>query len=199
MTALLIVGSAPCLYNDLTAAREKFPDAHVLLVNGACAAVEDAQHVLAGHTSKAEEFAAARNAAFPLALPWRLHANTAIRKGRLARPIESLYPSVTDWWGAEFSSGATSVGKAVLIGLALGYGPIVICGAPMDGSGYFPGESETGDKILHEKACQRVGDPTVQNRRTIMRYRERFKELSAGWRGRVFSMSGFTKDCLGAP
>lgn len=183
----------------MAAAGMVYPKAHVMLVNGACVAVESAEHVLAGHTSKAEEFATARKNAFPFALPWRLHANSTIRKARLGRPMQSLYPSVTDWWGAEYSSGATSAGKAVLIGLAMGYDAIVLCGAPMDGSGYFPGESEDGLQIRHEKACQRVGDPTVQNRRTIMRYRERFKELAPQWRGRVFSMSGFTRDCLGAP
>lgn len=200
MTALLVVGSAPCLYDDVARAKEKFPDAHVMLVNGACVAIEDAQHVIAGHTSKAEEFAKARREAFPFALPWRLHANTAQRKGRAATPIETVYPSVTDWWGAQYSSGATSVGKGILIGLAMGYGPIVVCGAPMDGSGYFPGESQTGHTIKHEPACQRVGDAKMQSRRTIRRYRERFEELSrTQWKGKVFSMSGFTRDCLGAP
>jgi hypothetical protein len=172
-----------------------------MLVNGACVAIEFADHVLAGHTAKAEEFAAARRSAFPDTLPWRLHANWA-RKGRERRGQvpSDIYPSVTDWWGAEMSSGATSVGKAVLIGLAMGFEPIVICGAPMDGSGYFEGESQRGAKILHEKACQRVGDAAKQNARTIVRYRDTFKRLAeTQWKGKVFSMSGFTKACLGEP
>jgi hypothetical protein len=200
MTALLVVGSAPCLFEDVAAARKLFPDAHLMLVNGAGVAIEDAEHVLAGHTSKAEQFARARREAFPFAMPWRLHASAHARQFRRATPKEAVYPSVTDWWGPEYRSGATSVGKAVLIGLAMFYGPVVICGAPMDGSGYFPGESQTGARIDHEKACQRIGDKTMQQRRTIMRYRETFKQLAeTQWKGKVFSMSGFTKQCLGAP
>lgn len=193
---LLVVGSAPCLYADLEAAKQVSLDYQVMLVNGACVAVEEAQHVLSGHTDKAEQFAAARHAAFPLALPWRVHATRYTRN----QPMEARYPSVTDWWGAEMSSGATSAGKAALIGLAMGFARVILCGCPMDGSGYFPGESTSGGPIKHEAACQRVGDATKQNRRTIVRYRAKMAELArTTFKGRVFSMSGYTRQVLGAP
>lgn len=195
MTALFVVGSAPCLYDDIEKARELFPDAETMLVNGACVAIENAEHVLAGHASKAEEFAAARRATFPNAKPWRLHASRLLNR----KPYPD-YPSVTDWHEAEMSSGATSAGKAALIGLKLGYAPIVLCGCPMDGSGYFPGESEKGASIKHEKACQRIGDAKMQDRRTIVRYREKMRSLAlTTFQGKVFSMSGFTREVLGFP
>jgi len=194
MPALLVVGSAPCLHDDLAAARRLYPDAEVMLVNGACVAVEDADHVLSGHTAKAYEFAEARRKAFPNAKPWRLHANCA----RINRPPKNEHPDVTDWWGAEFSTGATSAAKAARIGLQMGFHPVVICGAPMDGSGYFTGESQTGKVITHD--CRRVGDPAHQEHRTINGYREKFAKLAAGeFKGKVFSMSGFTRDQLGHP
>lgn len=194
MPALLVVGSAPCLHDDVARAKALYPDAEVMLVNGACVAIEDAEHVLAGHTGKAHEFAAARRAAFPHAKPWRLHANCA----RLHRPPKDEHPDVTDWWGPEMSTGATSIAKGARIGLAMGYSPIVLCGAPMDGSGYFPGESEIGKTIKHD--CRRVGDPAQQEHRTIHGYRDKFAKLAGGeFRGRVFSMSGFTRDWLGEP
>lgn len=194
MTALLVVGSAPCLYDDLARARELYPNAHVMLVNGACVAVKDAEHVLAGHREKAEMFATARRNAFPDAPPWRLHANG--HKMTAARKAET--PSVTDWWGPEMSTGATSVGKAVKIGLAMGYSPVVVCGAPMDGSGYFDGESKKGLTIGHD--CRRIGDPAQQGHRTIEGYKRKFAQLAATeFKGKVFSMSGFTRECLGGP
>lgn len=193
MKTLLVVGSAPSLYTDLAAAREKFPGAEVMLVNGACSAVEDAQHVLAGHTDKATFFAKARSDAFPFALPWRLHATWMIR-----HPVpRDLYPEVTDWWGPEHSSGATSAGKAALIGLSMGFGRIVLCGCPMNGSGYFPGESAG---IPQLKACQRIGDATKQEAATIRRYKKKMAELAqTTFKGKVFSMSGYTREVLGAP
>ena len=193
MRVLLAVGSAPCLHDDMRAAKLLYPDAEVMLINGACSVVECAEHVLSGHTDKAEFFARAREKAFPLASPWRLHATWMIR-----HPVpRDLYPSVTDWWGPEHSSGATSAGKAALIGMTMGFDRIVLCGCPMDGSGYAPGES---DGIPQLRACQRVGDPAKQQASTIRRYKKRMAELAGTtFKGRVFSMSGYTREVLGAP
>lgn len=195
MRSLLVVGSAPGLYADLAAAQRLCDDFEVMLVNGAGAAVEAAQHLLAGHTDKAEEFVKARDTAFPLAAEYRVHATYDCRRGR--SPLGD-YPSVTDWWPqAQFSSGATSAGKAARIGFALGFDRVILCGCPMDGSGYFPGESAGIGQL---KACQRIGDPAKQAASTIRRYRERMAELAKGeFKGRVFSMSGFTREVLGAP
>lgn len=193
--ALLVVGSAPCAHDDLAAARALFPDGEVLLVNGACTMIEDAEHMLAGHTDRAEFFAATRREAFP-DRPIRIHASWARHRQRRPEPPFDKYPSVTQWHGPEVSSGATSAGKAALIGLALGYDPVVLCGCPLDGSGYSFDEAYAP----YDSSCQRVGDPKMQNRRTIVRYRERMKQLAeTTFRGRVFSMSGYTKQVLGAP
>ena len=198
MRTLLVVGSAPNLWVDLEGAKARCPDHEIMLVNGACAAVEDAQHVLAGHTSKAEQFAKARREAFPFALPWKLHASRLIRRSEAA--LRKQHPCVDVWWGPEMSSGATSAGKAALIGLAMGFDRIVLCGCPMDGSGYFPGESKIGAEIKQEAVCQRVGDPKKQQMTLIRRYRDTMKKLAeTTFRGKVFSMSGFTREVLGAP
>ena len=164
-----------------------------MLVNGACQLFEYADHVLAGHTAKAEEFAAARRKKFPNALPWRLHANWAM-PGEAPR---KQYPSVTDWWGPEMSSGATSAGKAALIGLAMGFDRIILAGCPMDGSGYAPGETEG---IKQHASCARVGDKKKQQAGMIRKYKANMARLAEGpFKGRVFSMSGFTRQCLGEP
>ncbi len=196
MRSLLVVGSAPGLYADLAAAQALCDEFEVMLVNGAGAAVEAAQHLLAGHTDKAEEFVSARDKAFPLALPYRVHATYDARRDR--PPPEQERPSVTDWWPqGRFSSGATSAGKAARIGLALEFERVILCGCPMDGSGYFPGES---NGIPQLRACQRIGDPAKQTASTIRRYKTRMAELAAGeFKGLVFSMSGWTREVLGAP
>ena len=193
MTVLLAVGSAPCYRDDLDRALALYPDAEVMLINGACQLVEQADHVLSGHTDKAEFFMAARRARFPAAPPVRVHANWT-GKGP---PPAATYPSVTDWWPADVSSGATSAGKAALIGLRMGMARIVLCGCPMDGSGYAPGETEG---IPQMRAVQRVGDPAKQKASTIRRYTWTMQQLAkTTFKGRVFSMSGNTREWLGAP
>lgn len=197
MNPLIVVGSAPCLYEDFEAALSIYPTADVMLINEAAGALPEGDHILAGHTVKAELFAAYRREKFPDCRPFRVHANWTARK---EPPPKAMYPSVTDWWGADVSSGATSAGKAIRIGLKLGYSPIVLCGCPMNGGGYF-NESETARFDLPKFGkCRRVGFDKEQSHRTIVRYRETFKKLAeTEWKGKVFSMSGYTRELLGAP
>jgi hypothetical protein len=201
MGTMLVVGSAPCLYDDVEAALKLRPFASLMLVNGACTAYENAEHVLAGHEEKAEFFARERAARFPNGPKYRLHACThPHRRAAMA----NTFPSVTDWHPHEIGVGATSASKAAKLAFILGADEVILCGCPMDQPGYFSGEA----KVPQHIACQRIGDHgtahglgiPVQQTRIIKAYRERFKHLAATeFKGRVFSMSGFTRDQLGPP
>ena len=198
---MLVVGSAPCLYEDVEGALRIRPLASLMLVNGACTAIENAEHVLAGHEEKADFFARERRASFPNAPPWRLHA--CCNPKRIGQ-YQSMFPSVTDWWPHEVGTGATSASKAAKLAFLLGATEVILCGCPMDQPGYFPGEA----KVPQHAMCQRIGDHgtayglniPVQETRIVKGYREKFKVLAAGeFKGKVFSMSGFTRDCLSLP
>ncbi len=71
----IVVGSAPCLHDDLKRALDLYPFAFVATVNGACVEIEHVDVVVAGHTVKAELFVAAREAAFPDGAPYEVWAN----------------------------------------------------------------------------------------------------------------------------
>lgn len=197
---MLVVGSAPCVFDDVKRALHIRPFASLMLVNGACTAIENAEHVLAGHEEKAELFARERRERFPNAPPWRLHG--CCHPHRLAM-MKSMFPSVTDWHGHEKGVGATSASKAAKICFELGADEVILCGCPMDQPGYFPGEAKVPQHIM----CERIGDHgvskigiPVQETRIVKGYREKLKILAEGeFKGRVFSMSGFTRDCLGEP
>lgn len=221
MNTLLVVGSATCVREDVDRALALRPFASLMLVNGACTIFENAEHVLAGHTEKAKQFADARRAVFPNASPWRLHA-TCLDKHRA---LEALaHPYVTDWWSEKHNLGSTSIAKGASIGLCeLGFDEVILCGSPMDGSGYSPLEAsadwqkktESGDlvkspwTIPQSPNCLRIGDSgkayghgtlEVQEAKIIKKYRAQYRELSLGvFKDRVFSMSGFTRECSGEP
>lgn len=184
---LLVVGSAPCLYDDHAAAIKLRPNADTLLINEAGGAIEKAQHLLAGHADKAALFLAYRREKFPMASPVFVHATW--RHGM------RMPSCVTHKWSKQMVNGGTSAWKAALIGLAMGYDEIILCGCPLEASGYF-NPLET-DRFKHD--CARIGtNPKAAMYHT---YREQFarraKERPEA--KHVKSMSGFTRECLGAP
>lgn len=204
---MLVVGSAPCLFEDVKRALHIRPFASLMLVNGACTAIENAEHVLAGHEEKAEFFARERRRVFPNAPPWRLHGCCHAHRKEM---MKGMFPSVTDWWPHEMGLGATSASKAAKIAFMLGATEVILCGCPMDQPGYFEGEAKVPQHIM----CLRIGDHgksfnltkadgsklPVQEARIIKGYRANLKLLAEGeFKGKVFSMSGFTRECLGAP
>lgn len=201
MGTMLVVGSAPCLYADVEAALKLRPLASLMLINGACTAIENAEHMLCGHEEKAEFFVRERRRVFPNAPPIQVHATA--HKHRLGM-MAGMFPSVTDWHPHEVGVGATSASKGAKLAFLLGFDEVILCGCPMDQPGYFPGEA----KVPQHISCQRIGDHgiakglgiPVQETRIVKAYRARLKELAAGeFKGRVFSMSGFTREQLGAP
>jgi hypothetical protein len=187
------------------------PLASLILVNGACQLFENAEHVLAGHEEKAEQFAAARRKKFPKAPPWRLHA--CCMPARTSQ-YQTTYPSVTDWWPYETGQAAGSAGKAVKLSRLLGYDEAVLVGCPMNGGGYAEGET---DGITQSMNCARIGNDgpargypdsrtngktwlSNQELRMIKGYRTHFAELAKTiFKEGVYSMSGFTRECVGEP
>jgi hypothetical protein len=189
LKVLLAVGSAPCLFDDVQGALELYPEASLMLINGAWTAYRNAEHLLAGHTSKAHLFMAERLRALPGAPPARVHATLSYPAQRQENPL------VTDWWGQDKVTGATSAGKAARIGLAMGYDRIVLCGCPMDSdAGYWEGEA----KVPHD-GCPRFNTPDPRN--AVKRYRAKLAVLAKQepFKSQVFSMSGYSRSVLGAP
>ncbi len=182
------------MHEDLKRALEIYPFAFICTVNGACVEVEEIDAIVAGHTNKAEIFTEARRKAFPKGKPFDVFANWA----GSGNPPKQEYRSVTRWFGRDCSTGATSAAKAARMMFEMGFERVILCGCPLDSSGYFPGESEKGRSIGHD--CRRLGDPKESQSRAIEGYRRKFKKLAeTEFKGRVFSMSGLTKKWLGEP
>lgn len=214
---MLVVGSAPCLFEDVAAALELRPLAEIMLVNGACTAIENAEHMLAGHEEKSEFFAAARRKAFPNAPFPKFHGCT--HPWRLEE-MKHICPSITDWWPFEKGVGSTSISKGAKLAKIMGFDEVILCGSPMDGSGYFEGE---GKGVPQTLSCVRVGDPGVlkntttpyhtgqyttapgekmkaQESKIVRAYKTRLAQLAeTEFKGWVYSMSGFPRTVLGYP
>lgn len=176
---MLIVGSAPCVFDDVAAAEALGP-CHRFLINGAALLFERAEHWLIGHGEKAPMFKGARAAKFKTSIPF-IHASV---RGD-TNPAHFTHV----WEGV--STGGTSAWKAVRIAKGMGYERIILCGCPIDDSGYAPGESKG---VGH--SCARIGKGEG---RMYANYRRTFAVRAKGEGHNVFSMSGYSRDLLGAP
>jgi hypothetical protein len=183
---LLIVGSAPSAHEDLARARALRPQAQVMAINGAGQVIEDIDHLLCGHVEKAQAFYDARMRKFPDSKPFAVHGTYRDRY-RDGKPVASC---VTHLWKG-VATGGTSAWVAVRIGKAMGFEERILCGCPMEATGYVEGES---DGIGHD--CARLG---LGEGRMFNNYRATFAKRAAEEGQGVFSMSGWSQSLLGAP
>lgn len=191
---LIIVGAAKRAMDDLRKARALRRGAHIMLINEAAGLEEDANHLLAGHTEKADLFVGYRFRKFQHApLPHTeggplVHAKTWEKSEPYPKYITHLWRNV--------ACGASSAWVGVRIGKAMGYSEIILAGCPMDDSGYF-NEPETGQ---FKHACARLGHgERYGNNRMYHNYRASFKRHAEREGQNVYSMSGYSQQLLGAP
>lgn len=193
MKPAIVVGSAPCYWQDLRNAKKAYPNAFVLVINGACVVVEEADAMLSGHITNVEKYVKTRTEQFPNR---NIEVWGACSTKRLI-DYRANHPVVTKWFSNSTATGATSAGKAARMLMQEGFEPVILCGCPMDSSGYFPGEE---DKNYIRHNCARVGDPAQRMHSSIEKYRDKMAMLAKDeFAGRVFSMSGYTREVLGAP
>lgn len=177
--SVLIVGSASCVYEDVKSAQALGPAA-MFLINGAALLFEHAEHWLIGHGEKAPQFRRAREQVFVTPIPF-IHASQ--RGGTNPSGVTHIWQGV--------STGGTSAWKGVRIAKAMGYERVILCGCPIDDSGYADGESR---HISH--GCARIG---LGEGRMYNNYRRTFAVRAKDEGENVFSMSGYSRELLGAP
>jgi hypothetical protein len=96
-------------------------------------------------------------------------------------------PGVRHW---DIKGHGTSGLNAVYVGLGLGYEKIILCGIPLDNDGHFFDPPWKSTNFLREVASKRPGPDQV-------RFWTHARDTVFG--GKVFSMSGRTRDLLGEP
>lgn len=171
---LLIMGSAPCFWDDLAAYESLGLDHDRMAINLVGILYEGRyEHWASIHMDR------------PIFNPKHLR-NSSVMK---AVP-EDLFPpflmhgllDAQDFaYGWDLPKTGTSSRFGVEVGLRLGYDEIVLAGVPLNDDGYFYGptnpQMDFGNPYMHK--C--------------------WEEVSQDWGGRVTSMSGWTRELLGGP
>lgn len=178
---LLILGGAACVWDDverLGAAKPgrsnvvKF-DGDIMCVNMAGLFVETFQHWYSNDGKWLLRLHAARRPEWAKMYPGPIRLHSCMPCG-----------GVEHWdWNAQGSSGL----NAVKVGLALGYGEIILCGIPLDDGPHV------GDPPW--KACNFTREVAAQVDSDENRFWKSARLTEFG--GRVKSMSGRTREWLG--
>ena len=149
-----------------------FPDAPAIAVNGAAREVE----ALALYSKHPERFVSAR---------WMHHQRRKFGDGFTVHGSNvekhGALPHVDHWWEDARGGGGSAWGARKLAWL-MGFEPVVLCGCPLD-AGVYVGNYSLGGLMAR-------GDVIGQLRAGI--------EAEPEWHEGAYSMSGWTRDFLGA-
>lgn len=173
--AVLVCGNAWCLLEDVAAARQIFPAAPAIVVNGASGHV-DGFALFSLHTLRMERWKATQQERFPgpLTLHSAGNAETAAR-------IQSTRPCVDHCWEGASGSGTSTWGARKMAGM-MGFNLVVLCGMPLE-IGPYQG--------------RKMAKPFM-NRDTVEHYRSSVA-ADESWHAGCRSMSGWTRSLLGEP
>lgn len=173
---VLVVGSAECAPDDVARARERFPDAPAIAVNGA-ARLLPAFALFTQHPRNMEAWVAQRAA---LGGTFTTHsagsAHMATKLGVVPR-----MPWIDYWWQG-VASGGTSAWGARRMARFMGFDLVILCGVPLQVGRYFYGRASKSN----------LSPPTMRH------YREQIMMDTAMHSG-VRAMSGWTREQFGEP
>lgn len=183
-----VVGTAPCVLEDLAAARKLFPDADICAVNEAVKLVE-ADHIATSHDGKISEF-------------HKMHLDThGYKKGRNLdlhyRAPGHQRKELPTFYAWDVTTGAGSAPFAAAVMTLVGYNLIVFVGCPMDGGGGYALD-ETHKSTFDNPRFGLIDEKhgLVRSWKIALRNMPgQIPELTAKWR----SMSGYTKQIFGGP
>lgn len=168
---VFVCGNAACLHDDLERARKLFPTAPVIAVNGASREVK-ADFLFSYHPHRFIE----------LGSEWIRHQRRLFGNSFTVHGAKFLpdMPWVDFWWNGARGGGGSAWGARKVADL-LGFGPVILCGAPlvpMNYTGHRMGMNMTKPEIVAQYASEIASD--------------------TDWHEGAYSMSGKTKDILGA-
>ena len=190
---LLVVGSAPCLFNDVqkavAACHAKRIGYDVMAINEAAGALE-VDHIATMHAENMRLFRMKQAYLRGKDKHFTTHAVDRIESGMKFGD----YAAVDHFWNGA-NSCATSAFAGVKIGFLMGYEKIVLCGCPMNGGdGYYnDGETDPGSVVN-----PRFGflDP---EKGVVRSWKESAANYAEDFKDHIWSMSGYTREIMGVP
>lgn len=184
--AALIVGSAPCVYDDLRTAA--MPRAVRIGVNeGVGAAL--CQHLVTQHPEHIQYFLKLHRERHPGQPDPLVHCPSP------TRDEDRQFADQVDFWWENTRIRATSTASAICIATDMGFKPILLCGCPMTGGDGYYLDTTGKDSPDNPRFGMKSADDNL-----VKTFQEKFRGQFTlpGWE-HVRSLSGFTREVLGGP
>jgi glycosyl transferase/beta-hydroxylase protein BlmF len=187
---LLVVGSGPGAMDEYVEARHYRPEAMVATLGHAAGMVK-ADFVVTDHYEVHEDLRELQSKFGP---DFTTHCTRCSNW--------HAWPAVDYWWDW-VRAAATSAETAIRIGLSMGFGEIILCGCPLEASAItHPAQrAKDGDEWPPPRDMEKYSPKPGWNtsEEILESYQTNFFLRADEWRGKVFSMSGFTRNVLGSP
>lgn len=170
----IFCGSAPCVFEDLEMARKMRPGAMVLGANLTAAMIPEIKHIWTQHNNLAHEL----KKKLPFGVSIHARANV------LGVGVDYVWPSL-NWVG-----GSSGVAGALWARHGMGFDEVIMAGVPLMGSHYSP---------EYPAIATKPGGAWAEDNQMIQWLEQLRGHMSRGKTDGIYSMSGRTRDLLGAP
>ena len=187
----IICGAAPCVFEDLENARKLRPDATIVGVNNAAAMIPEIEHIWTQHPSDAQEYKKAAGKIIYIHSRPRNFDNGA-GTWRLVVSDET-WESIDYYWPTlSWISGSSGAAGALWAKHGMGFDEVIMAGIPL-----------STDSLVY---CEKYPSKPTQNNNQyakdtqVNHWLKIFSGLiNEGKTKNIWSMSGSTKEMLGAP
>lgn len=178
----LVVGSAPCVFEDLSRAQAALPEAKIFAVNEAVKIVNP-DFICSYHCEKMEKFASMASGEFTT------HSANVTRSGQERKD----FTAVEYWWPNLRAHGATSAWFAARVALSMGFDEIILCGCPLNGGDGYAFKTSNDNESMDPRFGLKPNNSSF-----AVSARAQLASVASSY-PQIKSMSGASMAILGAP
>ena len=187
---LLVVGSGPGALEHAQEVLSHRPTAKVAVVGHAAGMIK-ADFIFSDHYEVHQELKTLQS---------QFHSNFSNHCCRMGAWKD--WPAVDYWWRMPRARGS-SAETAIRAGLRMGFGEVILAGCPLAAATILHPhqQDKDGQQWPPPRDVARFGGSMKGNtsQDVLQGFQQAFKAQAVLWKGKVFSMSGYTRRVLGAP
>ena len=189
---VLVLGSAPCIHDDIKAALKAYPKAKKIGVSRIVSEIS-VDHIFKIEKPQVCSVVRVHDRCHPKARRPIVHTTKAYKHSKCANYYWTVADKPKQQEG--ICHTGTSGWAAANVAVAMGFDTVIMCGCPVEGVGYMDANPyRKAGGLLPENFNHWNSHNGV-----VSYYQQNIKRTMKDYEGIIFSMSGFTRDLMGEP